>query len=110
MTDDRPAAVYTADAVAAEIELMRCARECNAADNQRGDADAQQQHAYEQLAFAARELVRAINNLTFDEQPVGWREPVWSVCCGGTGYAGHAAIPCPAPYCPVPLSAAGKAP
>lgn len=27
-----------------------------------------------------------------------------STCCNGTGYADYAAVPCPNPKCPVPVS------
>ena len=69
----------TADAVDAEIELVRAAIMCLAADHGRDEdpnADARRQYAYERLAFAARDLARATDNLTLDEQPDGWREQV----------------------------------
>ena len=37
-------------------------------------ADAEQQYAEEQLALAARALVRAVDRKPADEQPIGWVE------------------------------------
>lgn len=38
-------------------------------------ADAEQQYAEEQLALAARALVRAVDRKEADERPVGWDRP-----------------------------------
>lgn len=62
-------------------------------------ADAQAEHDDDRLALAARDLVRAVDALPADEQPVGWRPT--STCCNGTGFADYAAVPCPDPKCPV---------
>lgn len=35
-------------------------------------ADAQAEHASEQLALAARDLVRAVEALPADKRPIGW--------------------------------------
>lgn len=71
-------------------------------------AAAQAEHDEELLAFAARDLVCAVDAAPADEQPVGWRPA--SDCCKGTGMADFAAVPCPDPGCPVLVAArAGEA-
>lgn len=62
-------------------------------------AAAQSEYDDERLALAARDLVRAVDALPADDQPVGWRPA--STCCNGTGLADYAAVPCPNPKCPV---------
>lgn len=37
-------------------------------------ADAEQEHASEQLALAARALVQAIDRKPADDQPIGWNK------------------------------------
>lgn len=37
--------------------------------------DAEREHAAELLALAARELVRAVDGMPADEQPIGWSAP-----------------------------------
>lgn len=38
-------------------------------------ADAEQEYAEEQLALAARALVRAVDRKDADKQPIGWDKP-----------------------------------
>lgn len=59
--------------------LMRAALRSLAADHYEVEsdphADAESEYAAEQLALAARELVRAVDQLPDEQQPIGWDKP-----------------------------------
>lgn len=78
-------------------------------DDVLGHEAAAEGYAGEMLALVARDLVAAVDALPPAEQPVGWRPEVPSECCGGTGFADFAAVPCPNPACPVLAAQNGAA-
>lgn len=50
--------------------------------------DAEREYSAEQLALAARELVRAVDALPADQQPIGWTEQPGSPQDAGQQQAG----------------------
>lgn len=73
---DRPEWSVDLDYAAAQHRLFRAALEALLAsdygDESRPHYDASAQHAEEQMALAARDLVRAVEALPANERPIGW--------------------------------------
>lgn len=67
------------ESAVAHDNLIRTALRAIATDHYGDDAspyaDADSEHASEKLALAARALVRAVDALPEDQQPIGWAEP-----------------------------------